>query len=116
EPKTKLASYSFSDDTVFITGPVDHDHPQGGTFQVGPFTTITLNTKPTDASLRQSILSSKLEVVHVGFQPKARGKEVLSSVDLRDIPRQISPEKARGFLLGACILEFAVILLIVIIA
>ena len=62
---------------------------------------------------RDQILSGKYEVTGFMLQPSSRGPKVLSNLYLRDIPRQLSAQKARSFLLGASILEFAVILLIV---
>src|SRR5262249_4161563 len=102
-----LSNYSFVDSTIFINGK------GGGTFNIAPGTTISLNDKPIDESKRNQILGGKYQVVSFTLQPNVRGPKVLSNLYLKDVPRQISAQKARSFLLGACILEFAVILLIV---
>ena len=45
--------------------------------------------------------------------PRSGDSRYLGSITLRPIPRLMEPEDARRFLLGACLIEFAVILLIV---
>ena len=104
----EIANYRYLDNTIFITGK------NGGTFLLTN-TAVTLNEKPVEDAKRTAILSSRYEVPENGFvtSSDSRGKKSLTSLALRDIPRQISAKKARSFLLGACILEFAVILLIV---
>jgi len=94
-------SYNPIEQTLFIHGE------QGGTFRLSPQTAVTLNGKEATAeSLRGR------RAVSYTLQPMGR-QQVLASVDLREIPRQLSADSARKFLLGAVILEFAVILLIV---
>jgi ABC-type Na+ efflux pump permease subunit len=102
-----LGSYSFIDNTVFISGK------GGGTYMMAPGTSIQLNDKPIDESKRNQILSGKYQVTSFTLQPNTKGPKTLSNLYLKDIPRQLSAQKARSFLLGAAILEFAVILLIV---
>lgn len=77
------------------------------TYRLNDATNIQLNGTP---GARPRQLTRRLAVsndVQVG-----RGN-VLTSITLYDIPRRISAEQARQFLLGAVIVEFAVILLIV---
>jgi ABC-type Na+ efflux pump permease subunit len=109
--KTEVASYterySYADGNILITGP------QGGTFDIGDYTSIQLNDKPIDEAKRNKILAGKYEVVARTLQANQKNRKVLSNLYLREIPRLITAQKARSFLLGACVLEFAVILLIV---
>ena len=107
EVTTEIGSYSYLDNTIFISGK------EGGTFLLAPGTSITLNEKPIDEAKRDVILAGRYEVASFMLQPSTRGKKVLSNLYLKEIPRQLSAQKARSFLLGASILEFAVILLIV---
>jgi ABC-type transport system involved in multi-copper enzyme maturation permease subunit len=102
----QLAGYSYVDNTVFIRGK------GGGTFNIAEGTSIQLNDKPIDEAKRNQILAGNYEVK--GFQlNKSHGRDTMISLYLKDIPHQLSAQRARNFLLGASILEFAVILLIV---
>jgi ABC-type transport system involved in multi-copper enzyme maturation permease subunit len=74
------------------------------TFKVSPATLVTY--KGENASL--DALYGKFSVANVGTQGK-----LLTSIDLVDIQRRVSADLARNLLLGAVIVEFAVILLIV---
>jgi ABC-type transport system involved in multi-copper enzyme maturation permease subunit len=78
---------------------------RGTTYKVAPQINVTVNKQPatTDA------LSGRFKVAN-----RAVGtKNELTSIDLVDIPRKLSAAETRSFLLGAIIVEFAVILLIV---
>jgi ABC-type transport system involved in multi-copper enzyme maturation permease subunit len=98
-------SYNAADQTIYITGG------QGaGTYAVDPnITKITLNGK--DASL--PALSDKYVVKSPPAVQLYGKKRILVSLDLADVPRTLSAKEARSYLLGAVLLEFAVILLIV---
>lgn len=102
-----LGSYSAGEGTIYITGR------EGGTFTLIDNTSISLNDKPVDDAKRSQVLHGKYQVISYTLQPNTRGRKVLSNLYLKDIPRQITAQQARSFLLGAAILEFAVILLIV---
>ena len=102
----QLAGYSYVDNTLFIRGK------GGGTFNIAEGTSIQLNDKPIDEAKRNQILAGNYEVKSFLLQ-KSHGRDMLSNLYLKDLPRQLSAQQARNFLLGASILEFAVILLIV---
>ena len=87
--------------TLFIHGE------RSGMFKLDERTIITADGKEAGTS----VLHGKREVDYT-LQPVS-GSLVLASIDVRDIPRQLDAPSARRFLLGAVILEFAVILLIV---
>jgi ABC-type transport system involved in multi-copper enzyme maturation permease subunit len=74
------------------------------TYKVSPATLVTFNGQ--ESSL--DALYGKFSVTNVGTQGK-----LLTAIDVRDIKRKLDAESARNFLLGAIIVEFAVILLIV---
>src|SRR5207237_4134843 len=68
---------------------------------------ITLNKKATT----MSALKGQYEVAQLSMTGERPKK--ISQMDLLDIPSKLSAEDARSFLLGAIMVEFAVILLIV---
>lgn len=77
------------------------------TYRIGDHTRITLGS--TLFSLETP--HPDLQVISYTLtRPRSR---MLSTVQLAPIPRRLSVEKTRGFLLGATIIEFAAILLIV---
>jgi ABC-type transport system involved in multi-copper enzyme maturation permease subunit len=75
------------------------------TYTVSPATLVTFNG---EESTLDAIGNSRYAVRNVGTQ----GRQ-LTAIDLADIQRKVSITSARNFLLGAIIVEFAVILLIV---
>ncbi|HEV2292887.1 MAG TPA: ABC transporter permease subunit [Tepidisphaeraceae bacterium] len=75
------------------------------TLQVGPATLVTFNGEPANLD----DLNGRFAV----REPVGRQGKLLTSIDVTDIDRKISVTTARNFLLGAIIVEFAVILLIV---
>jgi ABC-type transport system involved in multi-copper enzyme maturation permease subunit len=78
-----------------------------GTYGVSPDVQIMLNKN----QLTIDALDSKYAVAN--FQTQTRRTREITSITLAEIPRKLSADDARKFLLGAVILEFAVILLIV---
>lgn len=102
-PAKYIDRNSFNPDvsTLFVNGEQ--------TYGITPQTHVTLN----DKEVTQSALRGHYEVV--GTEPGVgpRGTRILKSIDLRDIQRRISADAVRQYLLGAVILEFTVILLIV---
>lgn len=64
-----------------------------------------------DADLR--MLHGRYEVVQIATAVSRSSVKQITSITLQDIPRVLSADQVRGFLLGAIVLEFAVILLIV---
>ena len=75
------------------------------TYRLSPSIAITVNGREAD----MSALSGRYRVVNKG---DGRPGE-LASIDLADVPRRLGAADTRSFLLGAMIVEFAVILLIV---
>jgi len=96
-------AYNADVNTIFIQGKGN------GTFQLTPSTSITLNGQPSDTS----ILRGKYKVSQPPTLQRSGGKLVLASLDLVDFPRKVDAGLVRKYLLGAVILEFAAILLIV---
>jgi ABC-type transport system involved in multi-copper enzyme maturation permease subunit len=75
------------------------------TYKITPATQILFEGEPAP----RGILHGRYSVRGL---PSIRGTQLLS-IDLEDMPRRLSLQSARGFLLGAVIVEFAVILLII---
>ncbi|MBC7783026.1 MAG: ABC transporter permease subunit [Burkholderiales bacterium] len=97
----QAGSYSPAEDTLHILGV-------NQTFGIDPGTAITLDGKEATADR----LSGRFEVA--AYRPVTRrGVKVLTTLDLRSIAGKISRQQAHEFLLGAIIVEVAVILLIV---
>lgn len=93
-------SYNSVNNTLAI-----HDHGAVKSYRLDRAAVITLNGKPAG-------------VEAFGEKRAVRGapiiqRNILTHIDLEDIPRRLPAADARGFLLGAIIVEFAVILLIV---
>lgn len=93
-------SYDPIQQTLFINGDA--------TYNLSPGIAVTLNGDPATVET----LRGKLKVENFQTQSTLQGP-MLTSVSLADIPRRIKADDARQFLLGAVIVEFAVILLIV---
>src|SRR5205823_5038503 len=74
-------------------------------FRVSPQVQVTLNKQPADLGS----LHGRYQVTNKGVGPRGE----LLTLDLADIPRELSTQDTRSFLLGIVIVEFAVILLIV---
>ncbi|HTL27575.1 MAG TPA: ABC transporter permease subunit [Tepidisphaeraceae bacterium] len=94
-------SYNAVDGTLFIDGD------GGGTFKVEPNTQI----KVGDSVVGERALTGRALVR--SFSTTGKKNDTLATIDLEQIPRQLDQKSARQFLLGATIIEFAVILLIV---
>jgi ABC-type transport system involved in multi-copper enzyme maturation permease subunit len=94
-------SYDPIERTLFIQGDTS------GMFKLDDRTEITLDGNEASSD----VLRGRREV-HYTLRPVS-GSSVLATIDVKDIPRQLDAHTARRFLLGAVILEFAVILLIV---
>lgn len=94
-------SYSPSNQSLFVHGEQ--------TYGLTPQTVVTLGGN----EVAQSTLSGKYEVTNTNVFTTKRGVKTLRSIDLRELPRRIDAARVRQYLLGAVILEFAVILLIV---
>lgn len=95
--------YSPASNTIFIQGR------GGGTYPINSATAITLNGQPVGAD----VLRGRYKVAQTPTKSRIGGREVLSSLTLVDFPRRIDAQTVRSYLLGAVILEFAAILLIV---
>ncbi|MGH7214387.1 MAG: ABC transporter permease [Tepidisphaeraceae bacterium] len=79
-------------------------------YRVTPRTVVTLNGN----QVRLDDLTGKYEVAQdPNTTPSQRGAPTLTNLALRDIPRRLDAATVRNWLLGAVIIEFAVILLIV---
>lgn len=78
------------------------------TFKVGPATLVTYDSGREKTESTLDALDGKYAVTHAGTTGK-----MLNTIDVADIGRKINVTTARNFLLGAIIVEFAVILLIV---
>ncbi len=76
------------------------------TIPVLPNVSVTINKQ--EATI--DALNGRYQVVAKGIDPKSGA---LMSIDLTEIPRRLGAAQTRSFLLGAVIVEFAVILLIV---
>jgi hypothetical protein len=94
-------SLNASAGTLFVAGEQ--------VYGVTPQTKVILNGK----EVSQDALRGHHEVILTDPVLDRRKTKVLRSINLRDIPRRISGESVRQYLLGAIFLEFAVILLIV---
>ncbi len=94
-------SFSPADNTLFISGD------KGGTFKVDPATVIKIG----ESNVGQTALMGRTKVK--AFSTTGKRNDVLATLDLEAIPRRVNQDDARQFLLGATIIEFAVILLIV---
>ncbi|HZZ42040.1 MAG TPA: ABC transporter permease subunit [Tepidisphaeraceae bacterium] len=78
-------------------------------FLVRPgLTAVTFNGKPADLS----VLTRKL-ALSVPPSVDTAGRKLITSLDLVEMPRRISADQTRSLLLGAVLVEVAVILLIV---
>ena len=75
------------------------------TYRVSPATLVTYNGE-------EATLDALYGKFSVKGNPGTQGR-ILTSIDITDIQRRVSADAARNFLLGAIIVEFAVILLIV---
>jgi ABC-type transport system involved in multi-copper enzyme maturation permease subunit len=78
------------------------------TLVIDPSTKFTLN----EAAVVPGALRGRLSVV-AGVTTAAGGNKFWNSIVATDLPRKISATQARQFLLGATVIEFAVILLII---
>lgn len=97
-------SYNAAEGTLFIQGA------RQGVHKLDPATTkVTLNGQPAEST---KVLNGRYRVVDFALG-RAGGRTVLDSINLVDMPRRISAETVRSYLLGLVILEFAAILLIV---
>jgi ABC-type transport system involved in multi-copper enzyme maturation permease subunit len=94
-------SYNSVDNTLFISGD------KGGTFKVDPSTVVKIG----ETTVGETALMGRTKVK--AFSTTGKRNDVLATLDLEAIPRQVNQQDARQFLLGATIIEFAVILLIV---
>jgi ABC-type Na+ efflux pump permease subunit len=81
------------------------DGEKPNTVRVAPTVKVTVNKQDADANA----LTGRYQVRDPAFGPRGE----LTSIDLVDIKRRLSAADTRSFLLGAVIVEFAVILLIV---
>lgn len=81
------------------------DSPQ--TYRVLPQTLVTLNAKPFTLDDLHGDLAVN------SFTTDAPQSRTLATLSLSSIPRTLPADRTRSFLLGAAIIEFAVILLIV---
>src|SRR4051812_32262162 len=98
-------SYNAAAQTLYI-----NDQRGGAVYSVDPtITKVKLNGKDADFS----VLTDKLQVTSPPAVQLFGNKRILVNLDLADVPRTLSAKDARNYLLGAVILEFAVILLIV---
>ncbi len=97
------SSYDSTRQTLTI---IDEDKAE--TFKVGPATLITYDNGREKTETTLDALDGKYAVTHAGTTGR-----MLNTIDVADIGRKISVTTARNFLLGAIIIEFAVILLIV---
>ena len=79
---------------------------QATTYQIVPQTVITLNGKPARAEALYGEYA-------VSVTTPSQASKTAATIAARDIPRKLSAADARKYLLGAVIIEFAVILLIV---
>lgn len=97
-------SYSEATSTLAIIGDTNN-----GAYGVSPTISVTLNSQPADLRM----LGGRYEVAN--FQTRLNSKNIreITAISLAEIPRLLSAEQVRSGLLGAVILEFAVILLIV---
>jgi ABC-type transport system involved in multi-copper enzyme maturation permease subunit len=93
---------SYNPTTGFLA-IIDGDKAQS--YRVTRNTQIKINDQPAGANM----LNGRYKV-----QQKIPGPQMsLNGITLIDVPRRLAPQDARSFLLGAVIVEFAVILLIV---
>jgi ABC-type transport system involved in multi-copper enzyme maturation permease subunit len=84
---------------------IDNDTPS--TYRIDNKTIITINSKP------YSLVAGHTELQVVSFTLVNPRSRTLSTLQLAPLPRRLSAEQARSFLLGATMIEFAAILLIV---
>lgn len=107
-PKKYITSGSYNTEarTLFIHGDTTFGVPENvQVFMQG-------KDQPTPVSI--GMLHGKFEVVsHQTNLIASRGTKDLTSITLAQIPRMLPATQVRSFLLGAVVLEFAVILLIV---
>ena len=94
-------SYDRNANTLFINGD--------STYGVSQEVQVMMGDRPADREL----LNERFEVVNFQTQLSPRHTKEIISITLAEIPRALSAESVRTFLLGAVVLEFAVILLIV---
>ncbi len=94
-------NYDRASRTLFIQGDT--------TYGLAPTAQIKLGDKPADIDM----LSGRYEVVDFQTQVTRNKTKEITSIKLGEIPRRLSAEQARTLLLGAIVLEFAVVLLIV---
>jgi ABC-type transport system involved in multi-copper enzyme maturation permease subunit len=94
-------SYDSANSTLFISGD------KGGTFKIDPNSVIKIG----ESSVGESALMGRTKVK--AFSTTGKRNDIIATLDLEAIPRRIDQAQARQFLLGATIIEFAVILLIV---
>jgi ABC-type transport system involved in multi-copper enzyme maturation permease subunit len=99
-PYINASSYNEQTRTLSVL-----DGDSATTYRLAPTTSVTFNGEPAD-------LDSLRGRYRLRSQPSVRGSQLIS-IDLTDVGRTISAERVRDFLLGAIIVEFAVILLIV---
>jgi ABC-type transport system involved in multi-copper enzyme maturation permease subunit len=99
-------SYNPAAQTLFV-----QDAKKGGaSYNLDPtITKIKLNDKDADFS----VLTDTYQVKSAPSVQLYGNKRILVNLDLADVPRTLNAKEARNYLLGAVILEFAVILLIV---
>jgi ABC-type transport system involved in multi-copper enzyme maturation permease subunit len=90
---------------LFINGAENFGVPQG--------IAISLQTAAGTQPVDESYLSGRFAVVNFQTTLSRRGTKDITNILLSPISRRLSAETARDFLLGAVVLEFAVILLIV---
>ncbi|MGH7176292.1 MAG: ABC transporter permease, partial [Tepidisphaeraceae bacterium] len=98
-------SYDPLNKTLFINGET--------TYGVGQRTAVFLRVRGNNEPVPQSILEGRFAVDSVTTALTRQKTKVITSIVLLEIPRMLDGDLARKFLLGAVILEFAVILLIV---
>lgn len=96
-------SYNADESTVFIQGQ------RSGVHKLEPTTTLRLNGQPVEPG---PVLNGRYKVADFALR-RSGGRTVLDTLDLADMPRRLSEEKVRQYLLSLVILEFAAILLIV---
>jgi ABC-type transport system involved in multi-copper enzyme maturation permease subunit len=94
-------SYDRGNNTLFINGDA--------TYGVADSVQVTLNDKEANADY----LSGRYGVANFQTQLTAHHTKEITAIALTEIPRTLSAQNVRTLLLGAVVLEFAMILLIV---
>lgn len=83
------------------------DNDASSTYRIDNQTLVTLGSSP------YSLETAHMDLRVVSYTLAGPRSRVLSTLQLAPLPRRLSAEQARSFLLGAALIEFAVILLIV---